>query len=506
VCGLVLVLQLTLPVQVASGSTASVGAGELTYSASPGESNDLSVSMASPNYRLADAGAPIAPGPGCTAVDANTVECAGVNSLNFFLDDMDDTALVAIPVPAMLHGGAGDDVLRGNDGDDFLTGGDGNDALRGEAGIDLLDGGAGADFMSGGADVDTVTYSSRTGNVTADIDNLADDGEVGENDEIRSDVQNVVGGSGNDVLIGSLGSNVLSGLDGDDTMDGGLGSDSLSGGDGADAVSYAGRSAPVVADLDGIADDGAPGENDQIALDIENLLGGTGNDILVGNTLANSITGGNGDDTIEGQEGSDVLAGGAGGDSVVSRDSLSDSVLCGSDVDAVTADPLDVVDFDCEVVDRGTSTGPPAGNGDPGGGSGNGDPSGEKEDGGVGPGTVVILQKIARATKAGRLAIRMRCRGPGPCRGTLTAESARKLHLGKHTARRVSFGTYRFSWEKGQTGKVHVRLPRSVRGLLRQRKRLDIRVTVRGADLGGRSAAGAPRTLTRIVHAKPPSD
>jgi Ca2+-binding RTX toxin-like protein len=49
---------------------------------------------------------------------------------------------------------------------------------------------------------------------------------------------------------------------------------------------------------------------------IENAVGGGGNDIIIGNAVANVLTGGDGDDTIEGGEGSDTLDGQRGIDTV----------------------------------------------------------------------------------------------------------------------------------------------------------------------------------------------
>jgi len=86
----------------------------------------------------------------------------------------------------------------------------------------------------------------------------------------------LVGGSGPDVLCGLGGADLLLGGDGDDTLDGGPGSDSLRGqagsdtflgGDGADTVRYDGVPVAVVADLDGVRDDGAPGERDLVTDD-----------------------------------------------------------------------------------------------------------------------------------------------------------------------------------------------------------------------------------------------
>ena len=94
------------------------------------------------------------------------------------------------------------------------------------------------DEAYGGADTDTVTYSTRTAPVTADLDGVADDGEAGENDLIWNDVENLTGGSANDRLTGSAGTNVLNGGTGNDVLDGGAGADLLLGGSGTDTADY----------------------------------------------------------------------------------------------------------------------------------------------------------------------------------------------------------------------------------------------------------------------------
>jgi len=50
---------------------------------------------------------------------------------------------------------------------------------------------------------------------------------------------------------------------------------------------------------------------------IENAKGGSGNDVLIGNALANTISGNAGNDTLDGGAGADVLRGGAGDDTYV---------------------------------------------------------------------------------------------------------------------------------------------------------------------------------------------
>jgi len=80
---------------------------------------------------------------------------------------------------------------------------------------------------------------------------------------------------------------------------------------------YADRTAAVEVSLDGIADDGAGDENDRIDDDVEGVLGGRGDDVIVGSAFTNMLQGGAGDDTIRGAGGEDVLVGGPGVDSLI---------------------------------------------------------------------------------------------------------------------------------------------------------------------------------------------
>jgi Ca2+-binding RTX toxin-like protein len=150
-----------------------------------------------------------------------------------------------------VDGGDGDDNLGGEDGDDTVSGGTGsdavgggagNDALRGDDGEDRLDGGTGADDFSGGNGSDLADYSSRSQGVAVKLDDVPGDGEFGENDNVRADVENVNGGGGPDTLIGSGTGNALDGGAGEDYSDGGAGSDTLTGGDAGDVLRSRGAS------------------------------------------------------------------------------------------------------------------------------------------------------------------------------------------------------------------------------------------------------------------------
>jgi serralysin len=103
-----------------------------------------------------------------------------------------------------------------------------------------------------------------------------------------------------------------------------LGDDILIGGNGVDLVSYAALTATesVYVDLDyGRAyqwlGDGEVLAGSDTLIGIENVLGGAGNDWLVGDGLANVLAGGSGDDYLQGGAGNDSISGGAGLDSVI---------------------------------------------------------------------------------------------------------------------------------------------------------------------------------------------
>ncbi len=282
-----------------------------------------------------------------------------------------------------LEGGYWCDSLTGNGGNDTLyggptdednwgwcfntySGGDGDDTIRAAAGGEQLLAEPGADTYYGGSA--TVDYSSRGAAVDVSIDNVANDGASGENDNVRPGIVTVRGTDYDDTFVGSIGMNIFFGGDGDDTMDGKLSgdylygeagndlidggppggswTDALYGGTGVDTVTYAGRTASVTVSLAPGGSNGESGENDYIAGDIENVIGGSGADTLTGNSSANVITGGDGADSVDGAGGDDELQ---------LQDGVDDSsIVCGTGTDSVIADllPFDVTNSDCETVSR----------------------------------------------------------------------------------------------------------------------------------------------------------
>jgi Ca2+-binding RTX toxin-like protein len=239
-------------------------------------------------------------------------------------------ATSAIPFTVRL--GAGDDVLRFRSACVGVTTGVNRlqpafDA-EGEGGSDTLEGGRVADVLQGG------------------------DG--------RDDL---VGNAGNDQLFGNKGVDDVRGSTGNDLLwlDDFDSADVLDGGSDVDSVRVNVFSHPALAiSLDGVANDGGPGEGDNVVR-VENVEAGGLGDRIVGSADANRLDGRSGDDEIVGGEGADSLIGGDGNDLIEARDSSTrDTVACGSGADTVIADLADVVpmrlvladDTKCERIER----------------------------------------------------------------------------------------------------------------------------------------------------------
>jgi Ca2+-binding RTX toxin-like protein len=137
-----------------------------------------------------------------------------------------------------IEGGAGDDVIEGGAGNDYLFAGDGNDAVNGGAGDDTIIGGSGNgdDAYAGGTGADTLVYSSATSGITVDLDAGSATGVDIGTDTIADDIETVVAGQGDDMVLGSTRDENLFGGTGDDTLSSGGGNDLLDGGAGNDVL------------------------------------------------------------------------------------------------------------------------------------------------------------------------------------------------------------------------------------------------------------------------------
>ena len=213
----------------------------------------------------------------------------------------------------LMDGGNGKDLLFGEGGDDTLTGGADGDSLVGRGGTDMLDAGAGADFLNGGAGDDRLSGGEDDDVLGIVVNQGARPVAERVSREEGRDVFD--GGPGDDLLNAGPGANVLNfGPDNQITASPTTtpnGPADLQGGTGRDTVTYVNFASGVRATMNGAADDGAPGEGDNVRPDNEVVIGGSANDVLTGNLAANTIDGGRGADSLEGSGGNDALAGGA---------------------------------------------------------------------------------------------------------------------------------------------------------------------------------------------------
>jgi Ca2+-binding RTX toxin-like protein len=271
-----------------------------------------------------------------------------------------------------VSGGSGDDVLTGNESGNFLRGNGGNDRLSGAAGDDSLSGAGGDDTylfgnVSSAGEADRVLENPGDGNDTLRFSAVTEDivlslrttalQQVQVNRTLRlssvASIENAIGGSGNDTLTGNGLDNVLTGLAGNDRLSGGLGGDSLVGGLGDDTYMF---DAAAVAESDTVTENAGQGVDTldfssivtsvvvnigirtpqaidafrmlslSSASGLDNVTGGSGDDILWGGLGANDLTGNGGNDILIGQAGNDRLFGNAGRDLLIGglgRDELN---------------------------------------------------------------------------------------------------------------------------------------------------------------------------------------
>lgn len=258
-----------------------------------------------------------------------------------------------------IAGGTGNDILTGNTLNNVLLGGSGNDTLNGSRGNDSLFGGLGDDnyvfAAAATAEADSVTelpgegtdrlnFTSITTAVVLELSSTSVQ-SIHTNRTLQlnagNTLENATGGSGNDVLTGNALNNTLTGGSGNDTLNGMAGNDTMFGGLGDDVYVF---STATSAEADLVTEYSSQGTDLldfgplttsvnlnlglttvqaihtnrtlklNSAITFENAAGGSGDDILLGNTLNNVLTGSDGNDVLVGSSGDDQLFGGNGRD------------------------------------------------------------------------------------------------------------------------------------------------------------------------------------------------
>ena len=231
-----------------------------------------------------------------------------------------------------LGGDAVGDKFRGFEN---VTGGMGNDRLTGDGWNNILIGGPGADRLDGGAlfatagadgvlgtdddgttpDQDTASYAGSTAGVTITFSAVArrvnnqdvtthdgaGSGGDAEGDRLLN-IEKVIGTAHDDTFIAS---NLTQIFDGGENRRDNPETRNVDESKDSDTVSYANLEEGVSLVL-GSAN----------YANLENAIGGSGNDILTGNASPNRLEGNAGADTLTGGAGIDTLIGGAGADTL----------------------------------------------------------------------------------------------------------------------------------------------------------------------------------------------
>jgi hypothetical protein len=251
--------------------------------------------------------------------------------------DTADYSDKTVDVVVTLNGGTDTTVMVASNPEDTirnienLIGGSVADTLTGDSLDNVFRGGPGVDTLDGAGGLDTADYGDKISKVSVVLDGanpvVVAVGNVAE--DLISNIENITGGSagdfldgdglanvlaggkGNDSLFGEGGNDTLLGGEGDDDLQGGAGSDILDGGPGTDVAdySYIFGSIAVVLTLNGANDSIATvgGVAEDTVRNIENIIGGPGNDTLTGDGLANVFQPGSGDDIVDGAGGLDTI-------------------------------------------------------------------------------------------------------------------------------------------------------------------------------------------------------
>lgn len=284
----------------------------------------------------------------------------------------------------VINGLNGDDMISGTSLSDIINGGAGADRIFALAGNDTILADLHDKLLDGGSGTDSVTLSNSTAvtlhfttnaqsqtsllleqislanvefiSLQGASNTIATNGSVGGNINLAlgqyftanngyfiefSGVDNIVAGSGNDIITGNnnnnringgAGADIINAGEGDDWVIGQLGDTSLTGGAGMDTIDLSGESADMSLTLTNGSEDSASISGRQIK-GFENIIAGSGNDFLRGNNLNNILNGGAGNDIII-ASGADILIGGAGNDILVA-DSQTLSIQGGDGIDTV---------------------------------------------------------------------------------------------------------------------------------------------------------------------------
>ena len=357
-----------------------------------------------------------------------------------------------VPQPqTYMEGGPGNDIMVSGNGADDLRGGDGNDTMqsfsgpdtvRGEAGDDSVSAGKeepatnSADVIDGGPGSDKIPAVDADYNrgfdddVSVSVDGQPNDGEAGEGDNVIG-IENFTVTANRATIVGSDAADDIFVEANGSTIRGMGGNDSLRAYDGNDTI------------------EGGDGD--------DYLEGGFGNDVL---------TGGPGKDLFQGDRTeSNVFA--VGSDQIFARDGVSEQVSCGIGSDTAEVDGNDVVDSSCESVARGAVA--------------------------FGAKTLVTLQlAVGKIPARGPIAIRVVNANGFAITGSVSGQTTKAVATARK--KRVKLKARSFKVAANSRKTVKLKLPASLRRVLKRTGKLSLRLTARVKD-----PAGNTRTVKKKI-------
>jgi Ca2+-binding RTX toxin-like protein len=246
--------------------------------------------------------------------------------------------------------------VMGTEGPDLFVAPESGMTAIGGQGDDTFVSGAGDDTFYGTApgwspsgDLDTIEWSRSDVAVSLTPGEEFDIG-TGHGTDRLNEVEAITGSPHDDVLTSERVRVARPGL-GNDVVTFGAGGGVLvaePGLDGSDTASatgnriewdYAARTRDLSLTADGVANDGLPGEGDQLTGAVGAIIkAGAGNDVISGTEHLDEIHGGDGSDTITGSHGDDVLLGLAGNDTFLEGPAASgaDYLIGGLGTDQVS--------------------------------------------------------------------------------------------------------------------------------------------------------------------------
>lgn len=300
----------------------------------------------------------IRPGPGADVVEGGAgddhVYLDEDSAVDAILGGGSGTDVLSVSTPDYLKGAVIDPTSPGGDGvsrqDDYgsferYVGSDGPDHFVAPPTGAIAVGGYGADdFVSGpgddvfygldeahpysNSDGGTADYSLSAGPITAGpTSSPGEDLVTGDGTDRLVGISGIVGSPYADTVSTSAGALVsVRPGDGNDTVVAGTetwvvaeptidGDDLVTSNDHPIGYDYTLRTAAVSLTADGVANDGGAGEHDNlVGPPGVRILGGSGNDVIVGDRGPNWIAAGDGDDDVRGLAGRDGISGYAGDD------------------------------------------------------------------------------------------------------------------------------------------------------------------------------------------------